>query len=67
VTVSLREGESFDSLLRRFNKEVMNGGILKDVRKRRWFVSKGEQRRVEERKGRRRARIRQRQEESSDR
>jgi hypothetical protein len=45
----------------------MNGGILKDVRKRRWFVSKGEQRRVEERKGRRRARIRQRQEESSDR
>jgi small subunit ribosomal protein S21 len=57
VTVRLREGESFDSLLRRFNKEVMDGGVLKDLRRRRWFVPKGEQRRMDERKGRRRARI----------
>jgi len=57
VTVRLREGESFDSLLRRFNKEVMEGGIMKDLRRRRWFIPKGEQRRMEERKGRRRARL----------
>ena len=57
VGVKLREGESFDSLLRRFNKEVMDGGVMKDLRRRRWFVPKGEQRRMDERKGRRRARM----------
>jgi small subunit ribosomal protein S21 len=57
VAVKLREGESFDSLLRRFNKEVMEGGVMKDLRRRRWFVPKGEQRRMDERKGRRRARM----------
>jgi ribosomal protein S21 len=44
-------------LLRRFNKEVMEGGVMKDLRRRRWFIPKGEQRRMEERKGRRRARL----------
>jgi len=57
VTVKLREGESFDSLLRRFNKEVMEGGVMKDLRRRRWFVPKGEQKRIDERKGRSRARM----------
>ncbi len=57
MTVRLRDGESFDSLLRRFNKEVMEGGVMKDLRRRRWFVPKGEQRRMDERKGRRRARM----------
>ena len=57
MTVRLRDGESFDSLLRRFNKEVMDGGVMKDLRRRRWFIPKGEQHRMDERKGRRRARI----------
>ncbi len=57
MTVRLRDGESFDSLLRRFNKEVMEGGVMKDLRRRRWFIPKGEQRRMDERKGRRRARM----------
>ena len=57
MTVKLRDGESFDSLLRRFNKEVMDGGVMKDLRRRRWFIPKGEQRRMDERKGRRRARM----------
>ncbi len=57
MTVKLRDNESFDSLLRRFNKEVMEGGVMKDLRRRRWFIPKGEQRRMEERKGRRRARL----------
>ena len=57
MTVKVRDGESFDGLLRRFNKEVMDGGVMKDLRRRRWFIPKGEQRRMEERKGRRRARL----------
>ena len=57
MTVKSRDGESFDGLLRRFNKEVMEGGVMKDLRRRRWFIPKGEQRRMEERKGRRRARL----------
>ena len=59
MTVNLREDESFDTLLRRFNREVMNSGLMTDVRRKRFFVSKGEQRRIDVRKGRRRARIRQ--------
>lgn len=59
MTVNLRDEESFDGLLRRFNREVMNSGIMTDVRRKRFFVTKGEQSRIDARKGRRRARIRQ--------
>ncbi len=59
MTVELQDNESFDSLLRRFNRQVMNNGVLKEVRRKRWFITKGEQRRMDARKGRRRARIRQ--------
>ena len=59
VTVELQDHESFDSLLRRFNRQVMNHGVLKEVRRKRWFITKGEQHRIDVRKGRRRARIRQ--------
>jgi len=59
VTVELNDNESFDSLLRRFNRQVMTNGVLKEVRRKRWFITKGEQERMDERKGRRRARIRQ--------
>lgn len=59
LTVTLRDEESFDGLLRRFNREVMNTGVMTDVRRKRFFVSKGEQKRIDARKGRRRARIRQ--------
>ncbi len=59
LTVSLRDEESFDGLLRRFNREVMNHGVMTDVRRKRFYVTKGEQRRIDARKGRRRARIRQ--------
>ena len=66
MTVEIRDNESFDSLLRRFNREVINSGVLKDVRRKRWFVSKGEQMRIDERKGKRRARIRQRRSETNE-
>jgi small subunit ribosomal protein S21 len=45
VTVHLRPGESQENLLKRFRKAVAMSGIRRDVRKKRWFVSKSEQRR----------------------
>jgi len=58
VTVYLRSGESQEHLLRRFRKEVSKSGVLKAVRKKRWFVSKSEQRRQAKARAIRRARRR---------
>ena len=52
--VKLRDGESQDRLLRRFRKVVIRSGVLSEVRKRRWFVSKSEQRRMDKKKAIRR-------------
>jgi small subunit ribosomal protein S21 len=52
--VVLRDGESQEKLLRRFRKAVTRSGVLSEVRKRRWFVSKSEQRRMAEKKAIRR-------------
>mgnify|MGYP003895672243 CR=1 FL=1 len=52
--VRLRDGESQDKLLRRFRKVVIRSGIFSEVRKRRWFVSKSEQRRMDKKKAIRR-------------
>ena len=52
--VVLRDGESQDKLLRRFRKKVTRSGVMSEVRKRRWFVSKNEQRRMDEKKAIRR-------------
>ena len=52
--VVLRGGESQDSLLKRFRKKVVNSGVLRTVRRKRWFVSKSEQRRMEKKKAIRR-------------
>ena len=60
MTVRLREGESQEALLKRFRKKVTEGGILTVVRRRRWFVSKSEQRRIRKAKAIRRARQRRR-------
>lgn len=57
--VVLRDGESQEALVRRFRKKVQRSGILKDVRKKRWFVSKSEKRRIAKRKAIRRIRRRQ--------
>lgn len=35
--VTIREGESFDSLLKRFNKKVQGNRVLSEVRRRRFF------------------------------
>ena len=57
--VVLRNGESPESLLKRFRKKVTKDRILSDAKKKRWFVSKSEQRRIALRKAKRRERKRQ--------
>jgi small subunit ribosomal protein S21 len=52
--VVLRGGESQDSLLKRFRKKVVKSGVLSTVRRKRWYVSKSEQRRREKKKAIRR-------------
>jgi small subunit ribosomal protein S21 len=54
ATVVLRPNESQDQLLKRFRKKVAKSGILSTVRRKRWFVSKSEQRRMEKKKAIRR-------------
>jgi len=61
MTVELRPGESQESLLRRFRKRVSESGVLSQVRRRRWYVSKSEERRRAKAKAIRRARRRERQ------
>jgi small subunit ribosomal protein S21 len=49
-TVNLRNGESQDSLLKRFRKKVVKSGVLSTIRDKRWFVSKSEERRMAKKK-----------------
>ncbi len=57
--VVLRSNESQDQLLKRFRKKVVKSGVLSTVRRKRWFVSKSEQRRMDEKKATRRLKRRQ--------
>jgi small subunit ribosomal protein S21 len=57
--VWLRSGESPESLLKRFRKKVIRDRVLSDAKKKRFFVSKSEQRRIAQRKAVRRDRKRQ--------
>jgi len=59
TTVNLRQNESQDQLLKRFRKKVAKSGILSTVRRKRWFVSKSELRRIQKKKSMRRIRRRQ--------
>lgn len=61
MTVALREGESQEELLKRFRKRVAESGILGDVRRKRWFISKSALRRMKKKKAIRRAKRKQRQ------
>jgi small subunit ribosomal protein S21 len=62
TSVELRDGESQESLLRRFRKGVTRDRILSDVKKKRFFVSKSEKRRRARLKAVRRERQRQQKE-----
>jgi small subunit ribosomal protein S21 len=58
--VVLRPGESGESLVRRFSRKVIKDGTLREVKRKRFFVSKSEKRRIAERKAIRRMRRRER-------
>ena len=58
ASVNLRNGESQDSLLKRFRKKIVKSGILSTIRNKRWFISKSETRRMEKKKAIRRIRRR---------
>jgi small subunit ribosomal protein S21 len=59
ASVILRQNESQDQLLKRFRKKVVKSGVLSTVRRKRWFISKSELRRVEKKKAIRRIKRRQ--------
>jgi small subunit ribosomal protein S21 len=54
TAVYLRPNESQDQLLKRFRKKVVKSGVLSTIRRKRWFISKSETRRVEKKKSARR-------------
>lgn len=53
--VVLRAGESQQSLLRRFRKKVASSKVLSTVRRKRFFISESEQRRISKQKAIRKA------------
>ncbi|MCJ7824012.1 MAG: 30S ribosomal protein S21 [Anaerolineales bacterium] len=56
----LRPNESQESLLKRFRKKIVKSGILGTIRRKRWFVSKSELRRIQRKKAIRRLKRKQR-------
>jgi len=56
LEVTIREGESQDSLLRRFQRTVQMSGILREAKAHRHFLSKGEMARIKAQKNARRRR-----------
>ena len=64
--VTLRDGESQEALLKRFGKGVQNSGLLRQVKAKRFFVSRGEKHRISERKALARHRRRLRKEASAE-
>ena len=58
--VTLREGEDGEGLLKRFQNGIQRSGILRDLRNRRFFRSKGEQARLDRQRSIRRIRRRKR-------
>ena len=54
VRIEKRSGESEAQMFHRFRKRVLRSQTLSIVRKKRWFVSKSEQHRMDEKKAIRR-------------
>lgn len=57
--VTIRDGEDGEGLLKRFQNQMQRSGILRDLRNRRFFRSKGEQSRLDKQRSLRRIRRRQ--------
>ena len=60
MQVVRREGESFDQLWRRFKQGVERGGLLRDMKRKRYHLSKGQTRRLKAKLAQLRVRRRQR-------
>ena len=54
LEVSIREGESQDALLRRFQRKIQVSGIMREAKAHNYFMSKGQASRLKERKNARR-------------
>jgi len=50
MKVFAKQNESNDQVFRRFRKKIMRNGVLNDVKRKRWFVSKSETRRIKKKK-----------------
>ncbi len=46
-----RSGESNESLIKRFRNKVAHDRVFSELKKRRYFITKGEQARIAKRKG----------------
>ncbi len=57
LEVSIREGETQESLLRRFQKMVQMDGILREAKAHRYFLSKRDAARLKAKKSARRRRL----------
>ena len=57
LKVTIREGETQDSLLRRFQRMVQMSGVLREAKAHRHFLSKGEAARLKAQKSARRRRL----------
>ena len=57
LEVSIREGETQDSLLMRFQRMVQLDGVLREVKAHRYFVSNREAARIKAKKSARRRRF----------
>jgi ribosomal protein S21 len=56
MKVTIREGETQESLLRRFQRLVQTSGVLREVKQNRYFTSMGETARLKAQKSARRRR-----------
>ena len=55
MAVKARPGETVDSLLRRFKKDVLKSEVLKDLRKHEYYISPSEKRRLKSAEAQKRA------------
>jgi ribosomal protein S21 len=58
LEVNIREGETQDSLLRRFQRMVQMNGVLREMKAHRYFLSKREAARLKAKRSARRRRLR---------
>jgi len=56
LEVYLRDGETQESLLKRFQKSIELSGILREVKSKRFFTSRGDAARIKAKKAARRRR-----------